>query len=202
MWRTPAGPQMLTGARRDLFRGVIGVMVDHLVAECREGVTAWRYGIDDFDRWDVEQRLWLVEQVALGLLSKRPPPPPAAIIEAAFDAVLAELTELIKMEFDDPELAATRSWRRDVAGVLGDGSEPEDLSGWRAAVTRIGESIQGVFSYDRRDAFRDADPRATAAFLVRRGLPEDFFAQLPPLRTIQQTQLSIDRIQHLVFEPW
>ena len=70
---------------------------------------------------------------------------------------------------------------------------------WQTTITQIGDSILGVRLYQRAEDFRDVDYIRTQGFLHDRGLPDDYLTRIPPLRTIAETQLSIDRIQAYVF---
>ncbi len=195
-------------AEADLVRGAIGMMVDTHVAEARDEAEPWRYGIEWFDQWEVGQRLWLLEQVTLALLGTHHIASPAAIYDATVDAIFFEIGDLVELEIrEDGVGPGGRSWRESVvAGLecqLGRRVEmdvaSEDALHWRRNITRIADHILGVRLYHRAEAFRDGDYGRVAAFLKARGLPEDYLAVIPPLRSVDQTQWSIDRIQAVVF---
>ena len=62
----------------------------------------------------------------------------------------------------------------------------------------LADAILGVRLYQQAESFRDGEIEQTQKFLRQKGLPDDFLAQIPPLRTVDQTQRSIDQIQALV----
>ncbi|TWU47930.1 hypothetical protein [Rubripirellula reticaptiva] len=208
MWPTVDGLRTLRDAEADLVRGGLGMMLDHLIEEFRGEAETWRYGIDAFDMWDVEQRIWLLDQIAGCLLTTRQALPPAAIWEAAIDAIFCEIIDLIEIEIADPTLTTTpQSWRESVldAYECQYGRAPyidadaHVLSDWRAVVSALTDSILPSPSYQKAEAFRDAEFERTASFLASRCLPGDFLQQIPPVRTVAETQASIDQIQKFVF---
>lgn len=205
MWPTTRGMRILKGAEARLALGAIGMMVDRLVAEARSetGTNAW--GIDWFDQWEVGQRIWLLEQVTTTFLTEAALEP-AAIFDATVDTIFLEVHELITLEIDEPDLIEGRSWREDLNAALSQhatraGEDPlsRDGAAWARAAARLSDEILGVRNYQRAEAFRDQDYARTVTFLRDRGLPEDYLSRIPPLRSVEQTQLSIDRIQAYVF---
>lgn len=77
MWPTVDGLRMLTGGEAVLVRKAVGGMVTTIVLEWqhRDECTAedrerWIHGVDWFDQWEPEQRIWLLEQVTSALLSE------------------------------------------------------------------------------------------------------------------------------------
>lgn len=197
---------MLMGHSRDLVRGTIGMMVDWLVAECRQQCGQWVYGIDWFDQWEASQRIWLLEVIAKSFLTTLPPPPRWAIFEATTEAIVCELKGLVQMEINDHDLSRPGlSWRDQVLAATAvempaNDARRESMFYWNRQIARWIDPIVGPLSYVDAERFRDADPAACATYLVQRGLPDDFLSAVPPMRTIDQTQLSIDRIQNLIFE--
>ncbi|MEO1527793.1 MAG: hypothetical protein AAFX06_20375 [Planctomycetota bacterium] len=205
MWPTTRGARVLQGAEARLMLGTLGMMVDRLVAEARSETERIAWGIDWFDQWDVGQRLWLLEQVTNALFGKRVLDP-AAIFDATVDTLFLELRELVDLEIDDPHLVEGRSWRADLLAALGQLSVPHDmeeqsveLADWSRWIATLADEILGARNYTRAETFRDQDFSKTQAFLVDRGLPEDYLSRMPPLRSVDETQLSIDRIQAYVF---
>lgn len=183
-------------------------MVDHLVAEGREGDAQEIYGIDWFDQWDWQQRIWLLERTSLALLTDLSPPSPAAIWEAAIDAIFHEVRELVEIEVQHPEMIPpAKTWRQSVVDALQwqQHRDPEispedtDLSSWHRVIIQLADAILGVRLYQKAESFRDTDIARTQLFLRQHGLPPDFLEQIPPLRTVEQTQVSIDQIQSIVF---
>lgn len=205
---------MLTGHSRRLVRGTIGMMLDWLVAECRGQCGQWTYGIDWFDQWEPGQRIWLIEVLTKSMLTTLPPPPRWAIFEATIDAVVAELRGLIQIEINDGDASdSTIAWRDQLAKCIdGDSavgvSTPQamvdgastDIQYWNRMTQRWIDQIVGPLSYIDVERHRDGDPARCRDYLLHRGLPDDYLLAAPPLRSVDQTQLSIDRIQDLVFD--
>lgn len=207
-WPTTTGSRILDGAEAELVLGAIGMMVDMFVAESRGEIEQVPYEIEWFDQWDTAQRLWLLEQITRAMFSRFVITSPAAIFDAAADAIFHEIRNLIQIELDDDSFSAsTRSWRQSVTaaraqqtGRSADGTANEaDMSHWSKMVTRIADQILGIRLYQRAEAFRDSDYSQTQRFLQDRGLPSDYLDRIPELRSVDQTQLSIDRIQAYVF---
>ncbi len=207
MWPTTNGLRCLAGDEWELVRGAIGMMLDQLVAEGREGDPQNYYGIEWFDQWDWQQRIWLIEHVTLALLTDLDPPSPAAIWEATIDAVFQEIYQLVELEIaGGAGMAEANSWRRCVveAFIEQHGREPgitfsdTDLDSWQLIITQLADAILGVRLYLQAESFRDGDIEQTKKFLTQKGLPDDFLEQIPPLRSVDQIQLSIDHIQTLV----
>ncbi|MEO1614243.1 MAG: hypothetical protein AAFV88_00245 [Planctomycetota bacterium] len=224
-WPTTYGLRRLGGGEADLIRGALGMMVDTHVAELRENVAPWTYGVPWFDQWDARQRLWLLEHVTRALLGAHRIDEPAAMFDAAADAIFFELADLIEIELEagqesrfEQEVQPQRSWRESIAAAIEwqrtnlHGAVVEDTElqncisewnnseGWNRMITRLGDSILGVRLYRKAESFRDGDIEQTKRFLRDRGLPETYLEAMPPLRSIDQTQLSIDRIQAYVFQ--
>ncbi len=207
-WPTTTGSRTLIGGEADLVRGAIGMMVDTHVAEARGQAEPWRYGVPWFDQWEVGQRLWLLEQVTLALLGRHRIASPAAIYDATVDAIFFEIGDLVEMEISEDRVVRDgRSWRqRVIAALQCQRGRPveldvasEDVVQWRRIITRIADHILGVRLYQRAETFRDGDYGRVEAFLKDRGLPDDYLTVMPPLRSVDQTQWSIDRIQSVVF---
>lgn len=217
-WPTTDGLRTLRGAEADLVRGAIGMMVDALVAEVRMDTAAavpeseddqWRYGIDWFDQWDARQRLWLLENVTRAFFSDHVIQSPAAMFDAAADAIFFELIDLVQIEVEQGSATDfPRSWRESVLAAFETQTsrtasmapDSTDLSRWSELVSTIGDRILGVRVYRKAEAFRDGDLDQTNAFLRDRGLPQDYLSRIPPLRSTERVQLSIDRIQAIVFQ--
>ena len=208
MWHTVQGLRVIVGNEAALVRASVGMMINTLVAEGREDAEQDIIGIDWFDQWDWRQRCWLLDEVTTSLLTRRPPPPPAAMWEAAIDAIFCNIFDLACLEIDAPApVHGTKTWRQSVIDafrcqrdhdpcVTSDQCDPQL---WQIVITQLADGILGARMYQRAESFRDNEMEATQRFLVSKGLPEDYLVQIPPLRSIDQTQMSIDRIQSLVF---
>jgi hypothetical protein len=207
MWPTIDGVRVLKDQEASLVRAAIALIVDHMAAQRCEDAQPWQSGIDWFDQWDVDQRLWLLEQVTVGLFTPASPPSPAAMWEATIDAVFCQVMDLITDEIDQtPTSNDDRSWRRRAMDAFRcqhgryakiDPDEV-DIRRWRTVVTQIADSIQGITSYQKAESFRDVEIERSRRFLIQKGMPEDFLEQIPPLRTAEQAQKSIDRIQSIL----
>ena len=206
-WPTTRGLRTLDGAVAELLLGAIGMMVDGLVAEMKEDAQPTCYGISWFDNWDPPQRIWLLDEVTPALFGTKVIESPAAMFDATVDAVFLEVQDLIEFELnDDSESSRSKTWRSAVSAALEQsGAESvfagrlEDSEFWCRVITLLGDGILGVRLYQRAESFRDHDYERTQTFLRDRGLPEDYLSRIPPLRTVDQTQRSIDRIQDYVF---
>ena len=183
-------------------------MVDHIVAEGREGDPQEVYGIAWFDQWDWQQRIWLLERTSLALLTDLAPPSPAAMWEACIDAIFHEVRELVEIEVLHPDtMPPVKSWRQCVIDALlwQQSREPDvseldtDMDTWHIEISKLADAILGVRLYLKAEPFRDMEMARTQLFLRQHGLPHDFLEQIPPLRTVDQTQISIDQIQSIVF---
>lgn len=64
-----------------------------------------------FSMWEPEQRIWLLERVAVPLLTARSAPPASAMLEATVEAVYVELADLIAMEITAGTPIEKGSWR-------------------------------------------------------------------------------------------
>lgn len=207
MWSTTSGPRRLVGDERRLLLGVIGVMVDHLVDELRNDASQIVYGIDWFDQWDPEQRLWLLEQIVHALFGPGEPPESAAILDSTVDAIFCELDELIEWEIRESSQAVTRSWRDATLGAWAaqTNRRPElvassdDGARWKITTTQISSALLGVRVYQQAESLRDVEPQRLAKFLRDKGLPSDYLERAPPVIRIDRAQLAIDRIQKEVF---
>lgn len=208
-WPTTSGLRNLAGAEADLIRGAVGMMVDTHVAELCEQAEPWQYGVTWFDQWDAGQRLWLLERVCSAFFGNETIDPSAAIFDATADSIFYEVNDLIQIEIDQQSATVSqRSWRQSVidAAECQNRRLPEiaplsvDLVQWQTLVTRIADSILGVRLYQRAESFRDVPFRETEKFLRDRGLPDDYLEMIPPLRSNDEIQESIDQIQRYVFE--
>lgn len=184
------------------------MMIDQLVDQLEVGEDPIPYGVQWFDQWDTRQQIWLLERVASALLGPKTIKPQAAIFDAAADAIFMEVCCLIHFEIEDPEeIDSGLSWRQSVIDAFefqnqrlpSIAAESDDISHWQLVVTQVADLILGVRLYQRAEAFRDSDFERTLTFLRDRGLHQEYLQRMPPLRTDNQTQQSVDRIQSIVF---
>lgn len=207
MWPTIDGLRALKDREADLYCASTEAMVDRLAAEIHDQAEPHRYGIEWFDQWDGEQRLWLLEQITAALLTTASPPSPAAIWDATIDSVFCQVIEAIEEEIDRGQAGPDgQQWRRRVCAAFASqqGRDPKtdpdqtDLDLWRTTVTQIADAILGVTCYQQAEAFRDGEFERSRRFLVEKGMPSDYLEQIPPLRTASQADESIDRIRAIL----
>jgi hypothetical protein len=204
MWPTIDGLRILKDAEAVVVSEAVIAMVDQLAAECRDESEHDPLGIDWFDQWDCYQRLWLLEHVVAALFTPTPPLSPAAIWEATVDAIFCQVVELIAMEIDQSPSsesgrnAAIEAFRCQHGRLPKISADETDIRQWRSLVTQIADMILGVTSYQKAEAFRDGDIQRSRKFLIQKALPEDFLERIPPLRTLEQAEQSIARIQSIV----
>ena len=195
---------MLWGPERDLVRGCIGMVMDHVVAQCR-GEEPFVYGLDGFDRWEPEQKLWLLNQVAQACLTSRLPPQRTAIFETTMDILWADLLWCVETERNDPKLTRPGgSWRQSIAKCLRQ-PPPTPPDEWsleqvRPMVARIADSMTRPHVYVHAESLRDGKPEVLRAFLRSKGLDDSYLSTIPPMIDTDEAQRLIDRISGLVFE--
>jgi hypothetical protein len=80
--------------------------------------------------------------------------------------------------------------------------EPQetDITLWRRVVIQVADAILGVTVYQKAESLRDTDIEKSRSFLMQKGMPEDFLQRIPPLRTPEETEQSITRIESIVQE--
>lgn len=220
MWVTVDGERRLGKAEaRLLCRGILPMLADcvAVLEQPVDGVRESRiYGIDWFDQWEAEQKVWLLEQVATALLTDQPSLKPAAMLEATVDAIFQHIFECVMGEVDpagsDSEIVDTkiaagdRSWCDDVIKALEQQQNRAvcfERSGdqrlvWRRLVMQIPDRILGVASYHTAESLRDAQPAKIEVFLQQKGLPADFFTRIPPLVQRQDADDSVARLHILL----
>lgn len=196
-----------------------------------------------YSMWEPEQRIWLLERVAVPLLTARRAPPAAAVFEATVEAVYVELADLIAMEITSGTPIEKGSWRGSLLDAyvqrcpkdsllsalqfeattldpclppaikkqlrtIDDGNEltnesPESLDWlhwWTMVIERLVDATYGPRLYHDAEAFLDGDPRELQRYLRTKGLNAKFMRRIPPLRTHEQTQKTIDRLQGILFQ--
>ena len=207
MWPTIDGPRVLKNQEAELVRRSLAAMLESLIAERDQGSEPRLHGVDWFDQWDCDQRIWLLEKIAVALLTPAPPPTPAAMWEATVDTLFLEVMAQIETEIDLRAAAGKdQSWRQQTIDAFRSQhvrsprieSTETDLDRWRVLVTQVADVILPTSSYQRVEFFRDGDIRHTRRFLIQRGLPEDFLQRIPPLCSNDGSQRSIERIRSII----
>ena len=78
--------------------------------------------------------------------------------------------------------------------------QPDDwLTWWTRLADRLLDATYGPRLYHAAEEYRDGDPRRMERFLDAKGVNRRYLERMPPLRSHNQTQASVDRLQALVF---
>ena len=208
MWPMIDGFRVLKGSERDLICHAVGEMSQRLDREFQGSSRQHCYGIDWFDQWDVDQRIWLLEEVTSALLiQQRPPPTPAAMFEATVDAIFCHILESIEQEIHSLwDRSNHLFWRSEVIAAFrcqhnrwpDVNAESTKAQRWRVVASQITETILGHSSYLQAEQLRDSDPGILHHYLQQRGLPEDYLRRLAPLRHDAQTRQSLAQLERLI----
>ncbi len=79
--------------------------------------------------------------------------------------------------------------------------QPDDwLTWWTRLADRLLDATYGPRLYHDAEAHRDGDPNLMMRFLDAKGTNRLYLRRIPPLRSHNQTQAAVDRLQALVFE--
>ncbi|SMP70812.1 hypothetical protein SAMN06265222_113133 [Neorhodopirellula lusitana] len=94
---------------------------------------------------------------------------------------------------------------RSLAGEVDqEASEPPGnqdwLNWWTSVIERLVDATFGPRLYHDVERLRDGDPREVQRYLRGKGLSAKFLQRIPPLRSPEQTQASIDRLQSILLE--
>ena len=212
---TVDGQRRLDGDDADLVCRAVATMLSELVAETTELTGPRKYGIDWFDQWEPEQRIWLLERVATAFLTDQPVPAPAAIWEATVDAIFQHVFESLVTEIDADGLYVddsshapdeSDSWRQAVIRAFEQNGRrlspistvTDDKVLWRRLVMQIADMILGVTTYHAVESYRDGDVSRVGRFLEQKGLPADFLEQIPPLVSQTEAAALISQIRRLL----
>lgn len=208
MWRTVDGLRTLSDPEARLIGRAAEEMAECLSKELEDAASPRAYGMDWFDQWDVEQRIWLLEQVVMAMwLTTCPPPPTAAIFEATVDAIFCHVVEAIGRELEmTTNDAAADDWRSLLVNAFEcqhgrcpiARSDAVDIRRWQALAFQVAETIMGPTSYLQAERFRDREARHAQRFLRLRGLPDDYLQRIPPVIDASQASISLQRLRQLV----
>ena len=229
MWVMVDGERCLGSEEARLLCRAVGVMLSDCVALIADQTDADQecrvYGIDWFDQWEPEQKVWLMEKTATALLTDQPSLKPAAMWEATVDAIFHHVLEQVVEEIehetvgdsvsehakrepamdDDPVEVGGQGWRQDVilalqqqSRVVKVGSTASETQHWRRLVMQLADRILGVAAYHVAESYRDEQATKLTTFLKQKGLPEDFLTQIPPFLKQRETEESILRLRKLI----
>ena len=208
MWRTMDGLRTLMDQEARLIGRAAEEMIDSLASELQESEPTQTSGMDWFDQWDVEQRVWLLDQVLSAMwLTDCPPPPTAAIFEATVDAIFCHVVDAISLELDGTSTnTIADGWR----GLLADAFESQhgrrpidscdltNLRRWQSIAFQVAETIMGPSSYLRAERFRDREAHHAQHFLRTRGLPDDYLQRIPPVINAPQATAILQHLRQLL----
>lgn len=82
-------------------------------------------------------------------------------------------------------------------------ASPENLdwlNWWTKVIERLVDATYGPRIYHDAEPYLDGDPRDLQRYLRTKGVNAKFMQCIPPLRTHEQTQKTIDRLQGLLFQ--
>ncbi len=230
MWVTVDGERRLGHAEACLLCRAVSSILSEFVPAIADRSEAdqecWVSGIDWFDQWEAEQKVWLLERVATALLTEQDSPKPAAMWEATVDAIFQYVFEQVvkeleeetceDSEFDDANgesgtvdhvvEAGLQCWRDDVIQALNEQQNRVVKIGlsvcqgkeWQRLVMQISDRILGVAVYQTAESYRDGQSAKVACFLQQKGLPADFLTQIPPLLGQNETEDCIERLRDLI----
>ena len=223
MWLTVDGMRCLRGHEsRLLCRAVASMLPECLAASNsnpESNATDRVYGIDWFDQWEAEQKIWLLERVTTALLTEQTLLKPAAMWEATVDAIFQHVFEALVDEMDRDvaegrELVVEDSnaasglggWQQSVMLVLQQQQRRavsidqsiDQKKEWRRRVMQISDRILGVASYHVVENYRDQDASKVAAFLEQKALPVDYLEQIPPVLGANEVLVLTQNIRQLL----
>jgi hypothetical protein len=223
MWLTVDGMRCLRGHEARLLCRAVASMLPECLAAGKgnpDSNEPYRvYGIDWFDQWEAEQKIWLLEQVTTALLTEQKLLKPAAMWEATVDAIFQHVFEALLDEMDNDfakgcELvmedghaaSGLGGWQQNVLLVLQQQQRRavkvdhsvDQKKEWRRRVMQISDRILGVAAYHVIENYRDQETSKVATFLEQKGLPADFLEQIPPVLGQSEGVVSTKNIHQLL----
>jgi len=203
MWPTVDGYRILVHEEAQWMRQVANWMLGKLITESQGETEQEETGVSLFDQWDCRQRIWLLEQTVVPMLSPVNAPDAAAILEATIEAIFAQTTLLIDEELLDLKRKSDKStWQSLALNLISArrsrsqiAVDENDIRSWRQAMFQTMTDLFGPASYWKAESHRDGEFQQTAKFLHARGLPSDFLARIPPLQTQHAMQTNIERLR-------
>lgn len=117
-------------------------------------------------------------------------------IDPCLPPSIAEKLRVLDTTRSDGETEADAAQRSGDAGT----SRSRDWFAWWAMILdRLVDATYGPRLHGQLEPLLDGDPRQVARWLQNKGVNSKFHSRIPPLRTLAQTQTSIQRLQSLIF---
>jgi hypothetical protein len=220
MWHTPLGDRKLTGAEAQTVRASIASMIEGLEAEA-EAEAAGRsesrlFDVPLFDNLSWQQKIVMLARVGEAILREEAPLPQlTAVNEAAVGAIYENLRQRVQseVEADDSYIAkgqARTHWRRLALGAIREVEKPGtseyqppavdclDFEEWSLCM----EVLEGYVLWDddwrSGDLFMDVAPEIAQGPKAFLGIPDDYYAAIPPDPSDAELEESRDRVRKLL----
>ena len=228
MWLTLTGLRTLTKQERELVNPATDSLVNAITANSQSdskenacdlesnAIQAWTpsecdhdplTGIDWFDQWDHEQRLWLLTQVMQSLLLDTvAPPPQAAIFDATIDAIFLTVSRHLQgvpntiqnqHNRDLWQLRLKNAFESQTTTASLDVFDRHGARDWAALTIQIQTNIAGPSCYAQADSMRDGPRENLKKFIRGKGLPDDYLERIPPLQSDNQAKECLNRLRQL-----
>jgi hypothetical protein len=217
MWWTTEGERVLRGAEWAAFRLGLSCLWDETEASGEEeepGTT----GVAEFDRLRRSERLALLAEVARGLHDEDAPCPDlTALTEGTVAAVFSHLRYLIEVEAGAAESGGSISPGEDrpertrhlvLAGlreVDPDREHPrpdsDDVGEWGRQIDLLMDRILEDRDYLAGSLFLDSDPDLGRALKGQLGIPDDYYAAIPPDPLPGELEVARDHLRRICGRP-
>ena len=195
MWQTSRGERTLQAAEAELVARAIDTMVDallmHIDVDWVDEPGVCQTGIDVFDRLSPSQRISLLHELALHLLSETASSPTrTAATDGAVAAVFVEVRDQVNIEIelfepsqDSPE---RRPWRERVLRAGKQMNDPlvlpdpscRDMSRWEEVIRSLSDSVLSDRDFEMAQSFSVADPDAVHRQKLM-GIDQAYFTCVP-----------------------
>lgn len=194
MWHTSSGDRTLTGAEALLVKEAITAIVEQIMEESAGYTEQWEYGVDRFDELTLSQRLKLLEQVAIHLLTPTQETLElTAVSEAAVAVIYEHMLVVIDLEIDDDRpttrwrsliLAAYAECFSEDAGDLEDEFHPpastsNNRKEWEVLIDCLTDNSLWDRDFEI-DEFLDASPEVSEMLKDHMGIDDDYYSAAAP----------------------
>ncbi len=211
MWRTSSGERVLQGPEANLFREILGYVVDQIQLALDYPDCPYEVGIEVFDRLQPNQQLVVLTEVSEALLdSSVRPPDLTAVREGTAAVIYQELEHCIEFEIELDEEPRLRSlvldaWKSDqesLGELEADGftvPEPasDDLSKWRELVEDLAEQVFWDCDWEMETELLDSPPLQSGMMRKFMGITDDYFQQIvadPPDSQLSQLHRRLKQL--------
>jgi hypothetical protein len=188
MWSTESGDRVLAGAERGLFMTAVGLLAE-LLDEFHKVEEPLVTRVYLFDSLSLEQKLAMLDHVAIALLSENAPIPKlTAIREVTIGAIYEYLVDLVEMEIDNLEmelrpliLAAaierTAEETDEVKSDLPDAASTA-VDDWSEVIEFLSMQILWDTDWDLPQRVLDMAPEHKQKWAEQHGIDQDYFADI------------------------